>query len=88
VSSQWLGQCSQCGLLKSSGVMGTVLPQCMCDWKMRPPPTKREWVNLTDEEIEQAYETTGHYQKLRPQDKFAVYALAKAIAAKLKEKNT
>jgi hypothetical protein len=45
------------------------------------------WVDLTDEEIEQAYETTGHYQKLRPQDKFAVYALARAVAAKLKEKN-
>ena len=48
---------------------------------------KREWVGLTDEEIEQSYETTGHYQKLRLQDKFAVYALAKAIEAKLKEKN-
>jgi hypothetical protein len=54
---------------------------------MQPPPTKREWVGLTVEEIEQAYETTGHYQRLRSQDKFAVYALAKAIEAKLKEKN-
>jgi hypothetical protein len=49
---------------------------------------QRTWVGLTDEEIEQSYETTGHYQKLRLQDKFAVYALAKAIEAKLKEKNT
>ena len=51
-------------------------------------PPQRTWVGLTDEEIEQSYETTGHYQKLRLQDKFAVYALAKAIEAKLKEKNT
>ena len=48
---------------------------------------KREWVGLTDEEIEQGYETTGHYQTLRPQDRFAVYALARAIEAKLKQKN-
>ena len=51
-------------------------------------PLQRTWVGLTDEEIEQSYETTGHYQKLRLQDKFAVYALAKAIEAKLKERNT
>jgi hypothetical protein len=48
---------------------------------------QRTWVGLTDEEIEQGYETTGHYQRLRLQDKFAVYALAKAIEAKLKQKN-
>ncbi len=49
--------------------------------------TKREWVGLTDEEIQQGYETTGHYQTLRPQDRFAVFALARAIETKLKEKN-
>ena len=49
---------------------------------------KREWVGLTDEDIEQGYETTGHCQTLRPQDRFAVFALARAIEAKLKEKNT
>jgi hypothetical protein len=52
------------------------------------PPPQRTWVGLTDEEIEQGYETTGHYQTLRPQDRFAVYALSRAIEAKLKEKNT
>jgi hypothetical protein len=36
---------------------------------------------LTDEEIEKCYETTGHYQTLRPQDGFAVFALARAIEA-------
>jgi hypothetical protein len=50
-------------------------------------PPKREWQSLTDEEIRQSYETTGHYQTLRPQDSFAVYALASALEAKLKEKN-
>ena len=36
---------------------------------------------LTDEQITQCYETTGHYQSLRPQDRFAVFALARAIEA-------
>jgi hypothetical protein len=51
-------------------------------------PQQRTWVGLTDEQIETCYETTGHYQTLRPQDRFAVFALARAIEAKLKEKNT
>jgi hypothetical protein len=42
-------------------------------------PLKRK--PLTDEEIEKCYETTGHYQTLRPQDRFAVFALARAIEA-------
>ena len=49
------------------------------------PPAQRK--PMTDEEIEKCYETTGHYQTLRPQDRFAVFALARAIEAKLKEKN-
>jgi hypothetical protein len=52
-----------------------------------PPAAQRQWVGLTDEEIERSYETAGHYQTLRPQDRFAVFALARAIEAKLKEKN-
>ena len=48
---------------------------------------QREWVGLTDEGIRQSYETTGHCQTLRPQDSFAVYALARAIEAKLKKEN-
>jgi hypothetical protein len=51
-------------------------------------PPQRTWVGLTDEEIQQSYETTGHYQTLRPQDRFAVFALARAIEAKLKELNS
>ena len=50
-------------------------------------PPQREWQGLSDEEIRQSYETTGHYQTLRPQDSFAVYAFARAVETKLKEKN-
>lgn len=39
-----LSQCPQCGLSKSSGAMGSVLPQCRCDWKM--PTPQRTWVGL------------------------------------------
>ncbi len=85
-------QCPQCGLPRTGNqAMGLAMPQCICSWQFTPPQTpqpKRTWVGLTDEEIAQGYETTGHYQTLRPQDKFAVYALARAIEAKLKEKNT
>ena len=51
------------------------------------PPQRKP---LTDEEIQKCYETTGHYQTLRPQDRFAVLALARAIEAAhgIKEKNT
>ena len=42
------------------------------------PPQRKP---LTDEEIQKCYETTGHYQTLRPQDRFAVLALARAIEA-------
>ena len=50
--------------------------------------TPKQWVGLTDDERVKCYETTGHYQTLRPQDSFAVLSLARAIEAKLKEKNT
>ena len=43
-----LSQCSKCGLSKSTGPMGSVLPQCQCDWKM--PNSQRTWVGLTDED--------------------------------------
>jgi hypothetical protein len=81
-----LSQCLKCGLSKSSGVMGSVLPQCRCDWNM--PTPQRTWVGLTDEEIIKAFETSGHKVTIRPQDVFAVTSMARAIEAKLKEKNT
>lgn len=42
------------------------------------PPQRKP---LTDEQIQKCYETTGHYQTLRSQDGFAVFALARAIEA-------
>lgn len=42
------------------------------------PPQRKP---LTEKEIEKCYETLGHYQTLRPQDRFAVFALARAIEA-------
>jgi len=47
--------------------------------KLYTTPQQRK--PLTDEEIEKCYETTRHYQTLRPQDRFAVFALARAIEA-------
>ena len=54
------------------------------DWALsvvtvHAPPAQRK--PLTDEEVEKCYETTGHYQTLRPQDRFTVFALARAIEA-------
>lgn len=41
-----LSQCSKCGLSKSTGPMGSVLPQCQCDWKLptaQPQQETEEW---------------------------------------------
>ena len=46
-------------------------------WASPQPPAQP----LTDEQIAKCYERTGHYQALRPQDRFAVFALARAIEA-------
>ena len=43
------------------------------------PPPQREWVGLTDEEMQQACYETFSYDP---------YVIARAIEAKLKEKNT
>ena len=50
-----------------------------CEALLQKVVTQRK--PLTDEEIQKCYETTGHYQTLRPQDRFAVFALARAIEA-------
>jgi len=68
--------CAKCGLSKSDGAMGSVLPQCKCDWNLTAPP-KQEWVGLTDEEIENIYAAS----------KDVNYEYERAIEAKLKEKN-
>ena len=48
---------------------------------------KRKWQGLTDKGIEKVYETTNA-QTLRPQDRLVVLYFARAIEAKLREKNT
>ena len=72
--------CPNCGLTR--GVHSSILPGCMCQYSMQLPP-KKEWVGLTDEEIleeyRQSYGDDG--------DLTDVY-FARAIEAKLKEKNT
>ena len=45
------------------------------------------WQGLSDEERIKCYETSGHKQHIRPQDKFAVLELSIAIEQALKEKN-
>ena len=71
-------QCQKCGLSKSDGAIGSVLPQCKCDWAA---PQRREWVGLTDGDeaaiYRQADEENWHEQPL-----------LEAIEAKLREKNT
>jgi hypothetical protein len=47
-----------------------------------------QWQGLTDDERIKCYETSGHKQHIRPQDKFAVLELSIAIEQALKEKNT
>ena len=52
-------------------------PEC-CDFQplyLHPP--RRE--PLAEEAIRQCYEQSGHYQSLRPQNSFAVFAFARAV---------
>ena len=61
-------QCSSCGgFCRKSG----------CERENVKPEQKKEWVGLTDEEIDEAHETTMSF-----------YGFARAIEAKLREKNT
>jgi hypothetical protein len=52
--------------------------------KGEEPPTKREWVGLTDEEIKKVFEADWN----RPNCPEWVVEFSKKIEAKLKEKNT
>jgi len=79
-------QCPQCGLSRTGNqAMGLAMPQCICSWQFTPPQTpqpKRKWVDLTDEEI-----NSVRYKR----DWTAPWTdttFARAIEAKLKEKNT
>jgi hypothetical protein len=92
-----LSQCSKCGLSKSSGAMGSVLPQCQCDWKTlskedaplvkwakEQTAPQRTWAGLTDEEIDGLHSEI----KVRLMGTFDTKDIYRAIEAKLKEKNT
>ena len=80
-----LSQCSKCGLSKSTGPMGSVLPQCQCDWKM--PNSQRTWVGLTDEEREEIWNTIGNSDAHGDVDGWSGRDVMRAIEAKLKERN-
>ena len=74
-------QCGRCGLTRASSQepMGLAMPQCKCAWEFVPPVApQRTWVNLTNEEIGEIYRV-GWANNME---------LARAIEAKLKEKNT
>ena len=53
-------------------------------WLLYPAPPKREWIGLTDEEIDEIDEVTwaSEYQL------WGIHDFSRAIEAKLKEKNT
>ena len=74
-------QCPQCGLPRTGNqAMGLAMPQCVCSWQFTPPqtpPPKREWVGLTDEDVDYIA------------DKYATLQGAiRAVEAKLRSKNT
>jgi hypothetical protein len=61
--------------------MGLAMPQCKCAWEFVPPVApQRTWVGLTDEEIHAVRDSFG-------KDPVMLVAFARAIEAKLKEKN-
>jgi hypothetical protein len=79
-----LSQCSKCGLSKSSGVMGSVLPQCKCDWGM--PPTQRTWVGLTEDD-KVLIKHDANFNQFMTAGEYAD-RVQQLTEAKLKEKNT
>lgn len=76
-----MNTCPSCG--KMTGLHGSILQGCTCQWSMQAPPKRavaepHKWVGLTDEERGQAINAnfgTG------------LWSMAKDIEAKLKEKN-
>jgi len=83
--------CPKCGLINTGNMaVGLAMPQCMCQWQSAQEKSeiqtvpaqgtlfpKREWVGLTDEELDVAYQLS----------EFDFDASCKFIEAKLKEKN-
>jgi len=81
-----MSQCPKCGL--QMGLHHSVLPGCTCGtsapFTYPIQPQKRQWVGLTDDEAMQTWDGIIKYApgEVRVKD------FARAIEAKLKEKNT
>ena len=74
-----MNTCPNCG--KVAGLHSSILQGCMCQYSMQAPP-QRTWVGLTDEEV-------LNFQDIVPNTlSHDLIEFAKAIEAKLKEKNT
>lgn len=82
-----MNQCPKCG--KVSGLHSSILPGCMCEWSMQAMKEGKDftiskpWVGLTLEEI--GLLTTGDGWSHLETPALALFA--RAIEAKLKEKN-
>ena len=73
--------CDTCKLLRYDSPVGLATPQCMCMWRQNTAPPKREWQELTDEEIAEGAKQSWV-------DKQAFESAVWWAEAKLKEKNT
>ena len=77
-----MNTCPNCGMTK--GMHGSILPSCTCPWTpqmMEILQQQRTWVGLTDEEIQVVLDDFQKYYD-------TMNDFARAIEAKLKEKNT
>jgi hypothetical protein len=82
--NKWVGNPKPCKCTDAKPVWDASAPLVMTP---NPAFAKREWVGLTNEEIDKIRNTLV----LMPREdraKFSIYTYARAIEAKLKEKNT
>jgi hypothetical protein len=89
--------CPKCGLINTGNLaVGLAMPQCMCQWqntqekcRIETVPAQgtllpqRTWIGLTDDEAKKAF--AEHNCEI---SKDLAGILARAIEAKLKEKNS
>lgn len=73
-----MNTCPNCG--KVEGGHSSILQGCMCQYSMQAPP-QRTWVGLSDEEIWSDGDSFVTSE-------VGIKQFARAIEAKLKEKNT
>ena len=78
--------CDTCKLPRYDSLVGLAAPQCMCMWRQNTTPPKREWVGLTDEEIQEFGYAAEKFDASNS-EWFDRWGFARAIEAKLKEKN-